>query len=49
MTDKEIIDFAYFFERYRYNNEFRHLSDHKFLITYKLYFENRIKIIKSTI
>ena len=51
MTDKEMIEFAYFFERYRYNNEYRHLSDHRFLMVYKFYVknENRIKTIKSTL
>ena len=34
MTKKQIVEYANFYEKYRYNNEYILLSDYKFLLMY---------------
>jgi hypothetical protein len=41
MKDKDIINFAKFYERYRYNNSYILLTDHKFLLIYKQQFKKQ--------
>ena len=35
MTNKDIINFAKFYEKYRYNNNYINLTDHNFFMEYK--------------